>query len=201
MKGLIRTSLALCCLLCSGAAFAAAHTLSYSKISRPADTVISIGGESHTMVAIPVRTLVSGDKYTIVFPAPTDLAGSTFGIVSTIHNPDAFTANMTIDSFPAQVQVSDGLNYILNGDAVSGYDFIVTGDATVTVSIDLGDTILSLSDTLTAKDPVSHLPFLTNATIPNANAVSSAENSKYVDKTALTDGLDKWLDYIRIIPR
>jgi len=193
--------MALSCLLCSSTAFADAHDLSYSKIVRNVDTVVTLAGVPHTMVAIPVRTLVSGNRYAIVFPAPKS-SGSTFGIVTTIHDPDPFATNITIDSFPAHVQVFDGLNYILSGGGLGGYNFLVTGSATVTVSIDLGDTIVSISNSLEAKDAVTGLPILTSAnTGSSANAVPFAEYGKYVDKVSLINALDAWIDYIRIIPK
>jgi hypothetical protein len=201
MKTAIRASLALCCLLCSSAAFAQAHTLSYLKVARTVGTIVTFAGEPHTMVAIPVRTLVSGDRYAIMFPAPAAFAGYTFALVSAIHNPDAFDSNITIDSFPAQVQVFDGLNYVLSSDGVGGYDFQVTGSAIVSVSIDLGDTIVSISNSLDAKDAVTSLPILTDANIATANAVPVAQYSKYVDKVGLINALDAWIDYIRIIPK
>ncbi len=201
MKTAIRASMALSCLLCSSTVFADAHDLSYSKIVRAVDTVVTLAGVPHTMVAMPVRTLVSGDRYAIVFPAPRS-AGSTFGTVTTIHDPDPFATNITIDSFPAQVQVTDALTYILGGGGVGGYNFIVTGSVTVTVLIDLGDTIMSISNTLQAKDAVTGLPILTSAnTGSSANAVPFAEYGKYVDKVSLVNALDAWIDYIRIIPK
>lgn len=201
MKTAIRASLALCCMLCNSAAFAQAHTLSYLKVPRAVDTIVNFAGAPHTMVAIPVRTLVSGVRYAIMFPAPAVFTGYTFALVSTIHDPDVFSSNITIDSFPAQVQVIDGLNYVLSSDGVGGYDFQVTGSATVSVSIDLGDTIVSISNTLNAKDTVTGLPILTDVNIPSANAVPFAQYGKYVDKVSLINALDAWIDYIRIIPK
>jgi hypothetical protein len=106
---------------------------------------------------------------------------------------------MIVDSYPAQVQVIDGLNYILNSDGIGGHDFIVTGTVTVSVAIDIGNTIVTLSNTLTAKDKTSGLPFLTNTnTGPSANAMPHATWGKYVDQTKLVNNLDRWLDYIGI---
>jgi hypothetical protein len=201
MKTAAKAYLALCGLLCNGTAFADAHDLSYLKITRGAGTVVRFAGEPHTMVAIPVRELVLGSRYTIVFPAPAVFAGYTFALVSAIHNSDAFVPNITIDSFPAQVHLSDGLNYTLVSDGLGGYDFQVTGSATVSVSIDLGDTILSISNTLNAKDTVTGLPILTDVNIPSTNAVPFAEYGKYLDKVTLVNALDAWIDYIRVVPR
>jgi hypothetical protein len=153
------------------------------------------------MVKIPVRDLISGSMYSVIYPAPTEAGLFTTGIVTTLHNSDTFVPNITIDTFPAQVLVIDGLNYILSSDGLGGYDFIVTGSATVSVSIDLGDTIMSVSNTLLAKDNQSGLPFLTNEALgPSANAEPFAQWGRYVDQTGLVNALDKWIDHIRIIP-
>jgi hypothetical protein len=160
------------------------------------DTVVNFAGQPHTMAAVPVRTLVSGDRYAIIFPSR-QYGGGALGMrVSTIHNPDTFVPNITIDSFPAQVQVTDGLDYDLSGDPVGGYSFLVSGDISVDVSIDLGDTIVSIGNSFQVYGGLN-----TSIDIgSSANAVPFAQYGKYVDQVSLIHALDVWIDYIRIVP-
>lgn len=202
MKTTTSSFFALCFLLCSGTVLAQDHVLTYSKISRQVDAVVNFAGDPHTIVRIPVREMVSGAKYSIFFPAPASFGLFTSAIVSTVHSSDTFVPNITIDTFPAQVQVIDGLTYMLNSDGLGSYDFMVTSGATVIVAIDLGDTIVSISNSLQAKDLVTGLPILTDVNIgPSANAYPFAQYGKYLDRPALVGALDDWIDYIRVAPQ
>jgi hypothetical protein len=180
-------------------ALADAHTLTYNKKIRPVNSTVKFGGKEHTMVRLPVTDLVSGDMFTVTFPAPTDLGLFTTGLVTTSHNADAFVSNMTIDSYPAQVQVTDGLNYLIQSDGLGGYIFTVTGTVGVSVSIDLGSTIMTIYHSLDATNKNTGLPYLTNVnTGPSANAVPYAKWAKYTDQLDLVDALNKWLNSIVI---
>jgi hypothetical protein len=200
MKTTIRSLLALCGVIFSGAVFAQDHVLTYTKVARPVDAVVNFAGDPHTMVRIPVREMVSGGRYSIFYPAPTVVGLFTNAVVSTVHSSEAFVPNITIDSFPAQVQVIDGLTYVLSSDGIGGYDFLVTSGATVLVAIDLGDTIVSISNSLQVKDFVTGLPILTDVNIgPSANAYPYAQYGKYLDRPFLVNALDDWIDHIRVI--
>jgi hypothetical protein len=199
MKTTIRSLFALCCLLCTGTVLAQDHVLTYTRIVRPVDSTITILGDSYKMVRIPVRDMVTGSKYSVIFPAQDEGGSFLVAFVIASHEPDGFVANMTIDGFPAQVQIFDTLNYVMTTSIFEGgNDFTVTGSATINVSIDLGETIMSISNSITAKDAVGD-PFLTNVNIgDSANAVPYAQWGKYLDQTNLVTGLDHWIDNIRI---
>ena len=108
---------------------------------------------------------------------------------------------MQIDSFPAYVQIFDSLSYSLTGDGLGGNDFIVYGSITISVSINLGSSVLTITDTLDLSDPDTGLPPLTSSsTGASLNAVPNAEWRKYKDPVNLVNELDKWIDYVRIIP-
>lgn len=200
MKMTTKSLFALCCLLGSGIVFAQDHILTYVKKSSQPDDVINIAGKAHKVVKMPVTELVSGAQFVVQFPASADFTGFTIGFVSAVHSSDSINGNAVIDGLPAAIQVIDGLNYILSSDGLGEYDFLVTGNVTVSVSVDIGDTIISITNTLQAES--NGLPLLTNAHLgASANAVSAAEWNKYVDQTTLVAGLDKWIDYIRVLPR
>ena len=198
MKTTTSSFFALCLLFCSGTVLAQSHGITYVKKSSQPNDPINIAGKSHTVVKIPVTELVSGAQFVVQFPASADFTGFTTGFVSAVHSSDPIASNAVIDSFPAAIQVIDGLNYILSSDGLGGYDFLVTGNVTVSVSVDIGDTIISISNTLQAESGI--FPFLSNIHIPAtpapalANVVSAAEWNKYVDQTTLVAGLDKWID-------
>lgn len=201
MKTIGKMTFLMCCLLLSGTIFAQAHTLTYQKKSRPVDSIVNFAGEAHTIVRLPVRDFVSGDKYAVIFPAPAFGGIFTAGVIGTGHNTEPFVPNMQIDSFPAQVYVSDGLTYSITADGLGGYDFVVTGSVTVVVTIDLGNTLMTITNSLSAKNKGTGSPALTNVnTGSTANAVPFANWGRYVDQVALVDALDRWLDFIRVIP-
>jgi hypothetical protein len=151
------------------------------------------------MARVPVRDLTSANRYSVIFPASD--GGGFYTSVSIIasHKPADFVSNMTIDGFPAHVQVFDSMNYLLNTNFIAGgNDFFVFGSANVTVSIDLGGTLATLTNFVNTKSAAGD-PYLTDVnTGDSLNAVPYAEWNKYGDKLPLINALDKWIDYIRV---
>ena len=126
MKTSVRPFLFLFSILFAGSAFAQAHTLTYNKKSAPVDSVVKIHGDSFVISRIPVRDFESGDKYAIVLAAPM-IGPFEFAQLTAVHGDGPGQSNMQIDSFPAQVTVSDALSYQIVGTAPLDNTFSVTG--------------------------------------------------------------------------
>jgi len=180
-------------LYCSSA-FAQVHTVTYEKKYRAIDTVLNFANEPHTIVKLPVRDYGTGNRFAVIFPT-SSFAGFVTAFTVATHNTDAFVPNMTIDSYPAQVQLSDSVTNSLQSDGLGGYNFNVLSIVSLNIAIDLGDTILSLSTSLPG------LEVLTDVSIgTSANAVPFAEWGKYGDRNFIIAELDRWIDYVRIEP-
>ena len=200
MKPLTRTLLLAFCLLCAGTAFAQSHTLTYDKKAKPVDSVVDIGGVPHVIVKIPVRDFVSGDRYIIIYASPLSGGVFTAATITAVHNENAFQSTIEIDSYPAQVNVSDALSYSVTSASLGSNTFTVTGFASASVQIDIGHTLVTLTDTFIAKDKNTDLPPITEADIgPTANAVPAAQWARYVDRLELIKPLDRWIDFIRVV--
>ncbi|NNC77821.1 MAG: hypothetical protein HKN77_07650 [Woeseiaceae bacterium] len=186
---------------CGNAVFAQEHSITYVKKNRAIDASVFLAGNEHTMVKLPIRDFGSGTKYTVIFAAPTISGIFTTGMVTTVHSSSSFTPNIQIDGLPGQVTVVDGLNYAVASDGLGGHTFIVTGSVIVTVLIDIGNTIVSITNAFTVDDPQTGEPTLTNLEIgPSANAVPFAQWGRYVDQAGLIKAADDWIDFIRIGP-
>jgi len=200
MKTTRQATMLLSCLLLGNAVFAQ-HTLTYDKKSPAVDTVVTIYGQDHVIARMPVTEIASGDRYMIVLAAPTVGGVYASAYVNTTHSSAAFTPNTEIDGYPAQVQVSDGIAYSLTGEMFSGYDFVASGTATVIVQIKIGETLITVTRTFSAVDKGTGVPPLTSAnTGSSANALPVAQWWRYVDQQQVINGLDVWIDYIRVMP-
>ena len=200
MKTMTKLILTFSSFLCCGTLFAQDHNLVYQAQTRAVDAPLVIGSETYTMARIPVVDLGTGNRYSVIFPAADGGGFFTSSNIVASHKPNNFVSNFTVDGFPAQIQVIDAVNYQITTNFISGgNDFIVTNSATVFLTIDLGETVITLTNSNVGTDP-SGDPFLTNVNIGNTfNAVPAAEWTKYGDPTALLAALDKWIDYIRVI--
>lgn len=198
---LVSASLLACCAM--GVQAAPPHSITYAKKAEEPGKVLTINGNKFVIVRLPVRAF-SGDKYAITFPAPLAEGDQfTYAILPTYHGTDGFTQNLTIDGYPAQVEVSDSRVYQLTQDFLEpGTNlFTVSAQATATVTINLGGTVLLLGESVNTKDPIGGGELETEVGIGNSfNAASAAESEwwKYTDPTTQVNTLDYWVDYIRI---
>lgn len=202
MKTMTKYSIAICAMLCGGTVLAQDHALTYSKITRPVDTAVTIAGDTYTIARLPVVDLETEARYVLTLAAPNEggVFLSTFAIAS--HKPADFASNMLIDGFPAQVQVFDSVSYSLNSDFFEGGNvFTVIGTASVVVAIDLGESVVTLSHSISTKTGAGD-PLLTDVNIgATANAVPFATWGRYDDDFQLSavNAADKWIDYIRVV--
>jgi hypothetical protein len=171
-------------------------------------TVVTINGESYVAVQVPARQFTLDKRYAVRFLTPLTSEDEMDFInahLSTVHSTDALPAqNATIDGLPAQISVTDGRTYAV----VSGVDYLaepptvanrleVDSYATATVQIKAGDTLMTLTAYLIKEDQ--------NVALPENDqyrGTAVAAYGKYTDPVALLgqgSGLDKWIDYIRVI--
>jgi hypothetical protein len=178
------------------------HAVTYSQVSVAPGTQVTINGEQYVAVQVPVRQFTVDSRYAVRFLEPVQPDGSVFAFLSTQHSTDPLpSTNATIDGFPALIQVNDGRTYaiVTTTDPITFENtnvLRVSGTATVTVQVKLGDTLLSGFESLSKIDHEADLG-------PNEyRGTAQAAYGKYTDPLSLlgVNGLDKWVDYIRIIP-
>ena len=189
-------------LIVSGAAAHAQHSLTYSQISVAPGAVVTISGQQFVAVQVPMRQFTADSRYAVRFLTPRGDDGEVFAILTTQHSSAALSSpNATIDGFPALIQVNDGRNYAITTEI----DFVTfettnvfraVGTASTIVQVKVGDTLVSFYDSLENTDHEVDLGQ------NEYRATSQAAYGKYTDPLALLgpQGLDKWIDYIRIIP-
>ena len=197
----VRTGIFVAFVAICGAA-EAQHSLTYSQISVNPGTIVTIAGQQFVAVQVPMRQFSVDSRYAVRFLSPVGQDGDVFAFLITQHSSAALpSTNATIDGFPALIQVSDGRNYAITTE-IDLVTFEVTnvfraiGSATATVQVKVGDTLVSFFDSLENTDHEVDLG-------PNEyRATGQALYGKYTDPLPLLgpQGLDKWIDYIRIIP-
>ena len=171
----------------TGTASAAVHTISYAKNSVAVGTPVTLGGDDYVIVRIPFATFNLA-KYSIIMPAPTE----GFVFVTTTHSDAAFTSNITVDGLPARINLGDSRTYGVSGAIGVASTFSVAGDATATLDIKIGTTIVSIFASVGTNE--------TNANAGNAvDFRSFAQWAKYKDLTAQVQVLNDLIDYVRII--
>lgn len=195
-------------LLVAAAASAAPHTITHSPISVAPGTNVSIGGTNFVLIQVPVRQFTVDKRYAVRFLTPAEVDPLTqetvvFGFVDAEHNTDALTdQNATVDGFDASITVRDSRRYGVQSDVDFQTQQLtnrlkVHADALAIVRVKLGDTVLTFFADLSKLDQDADL----GAGSFNGSAQSAW--GRYVDPTGLItqgNGLDKWIDYIRIIP-
>lgn len=112
---------------------------------------------------MPVRDFISGDRYSVVFAAPTILGIATSGTIVASHNSELFESNIVIDGLPARVILTDDVSYNITGNGIGGNAFLVAGNVSIAVTIDIGNTLVSLYNSLQITDPVTGMPPITQA--------------------------------------
>ena len=159
-----------------------------------------LDGDNYRMVRVPVRDFDSLNKFAVIFPAPDGFGLGTQAIVTTVHSTEPLVSNAVIGGFPARVEVVDNLTYAVTGDFLGDHALSVYGSVGIIVSIDIGSTIVTISNFINAKNPANGQPFLTNLDIgQTANAVPFAQWGRYVDLQKAINAADTWIDYVRIV--
>jgi hypothetical protein len=188
------------------AAHATPHSLTYSQVSVAPGTIVNIGGQQFVAVQVPMRQFTTDKRYAVRFLSSllSDVDGDfVFANLSTQHSDDLLqNSNATIDTFPARIEVSDGRTYSINTvfDTLT-FDTTnrlqVEGNAITTVQVKVGDTLVQFFTVLSQTDQDVDLGQ------NQYRGTGLATYGKYVDPVGLisqANGLDKWIDYIRIIP-
>jgi hypothetical protein len=169
-------------------------------------TKVTIGGQQHVAVQIGVRQFTIDKRYAVRFLTHVSNEGPgdfVFATVNTQHSNDPLpNQNATIDGLPAHIEVQDGRSYSitteLDPQTFEPTNVLeVTGTALAIVTIKAGDTLIVLTGALSQTDQ--------NATLGQNEyrGTGVATYGKYTDPLTLigqASGLDKWVDYIRVIP-
>jgi hypothetical protein len=193
-KAVVMVSLLAAC----GAAYAAPHSISYSQISVNPGTKVTISGQEFVAAQVGVRQFTLDKRYAVRWLVPSE----PFGFAASLqadHNPDPLDSpNATIDGFPAQIEVTDSRTYLLSGSEIPTpqSSLLVQGQAFAFVRVQVGDTRLTFFATVTQDDQQADI------TTDIYRGTSQSAYGRYTDPVALigTAGLDKWVDYIRVIP-
>jgi hypothetical protein len=112
--------------------------------------------------------------------------------VQTTHTDASFSSNITIDGLPGRIRILDTRSYAVTGLIGTASQFSVQSNATVTLDIKIGDTLVSLFAQL------GDLETNANAGI-KTDYRSFAQWAKYTDLTGEIQALDDLIDRIRII--
>lgn len=202
----IRTCSLVCLVVFSSAAVAAPHSLTYSQVSVAPGTIVNIGGTQFVAVQVPVREFSTDKRYAVRWLSQLTTEGEdsfVFADLITEHSTDPLeNPNATIDGLPARIDVSDGRTYSVR--TVTDFQTFnltnrlqIEATATVQVQVKAGDTRMTLFLFLTQTDQDVELG------VNEYRGTAQAAYGKYTDPLALigqASGLDKWIDYIRVIP-
>jgi hypothetical protein len=143
-----------------------------------------------------MKEFSNGNRYVVEYLATVLDIGppiSFISDVSTSHSNDIFTGSDTVSGFPADIDVHDGRVYSYNAN--TGFEDGLSVEASVfgSVTMKVGDTLLSLSTFFAAtQQPLTAVP-------TDFAAASWATWGTYVDPTTLVTNFDKWIDYIRVL--
>jgi hypothetical protein len=200
MKKSISTCIAVCAMFLAAnvAASDPEHTISYEARSKGVGKTLEIAGMQFRMIKIPVRDLVTGQKFHVIFPA-TMYGTETYGSIRTSHATDLPEgSNITIAGYPAHYYLDENVFYDFS--AYNGMSFFwVGGFVDITVTIDIGGTLISISTYFEMANPQTGFPPLTDADMGNSfNAAPFANWSRYKDPLSLVRGADKWVDFVKI---
>jgi hypothetical protein len=176
------------------------HSVTYTPAYAAPGTIVTIQGTDFVVVTIGIKEFTNDNRYFIRFLAPLIESEYVNAVVEARHSTDPLpNSNATISSFPAQIEVSDGRSYSVNTTFDSSFDLTnrlqVIADATLTVQVKVGDTLLIGSVYFTHQDQDDDLG-------PGEyKAHPKAKYLRYGDPTNLITGLDRWVDYIAIVPQ
>ena len=190
--GTLVSLLAIC-----GAAQAGPHSVTYSQVSVAPGTNVTIADQQFVAVQLGIREFTTDKRYAVRFLTPVQPGGFFAASLETQHSTDPLpNPNAMIDGLPARIEITDGRGYSLMSNGPSTSNLLVQGQAFAIVSIKAGDALLLIYAQLTKQDQDTEL--VTDI----HRATSQAAYGRYTDPISLVGptGLDKWVDYIRVIP-
>lgn len=181
-----------------GAAQAAPHSVTHSKISVAPGTKVMIAGKEYVAAQVGIREFNANKLYAVRWLVPSEPFGFS-AVLQTEHNPDPLeNPNATIDTFPARIEIVDGRTYSLSGTELPTpqSNLLVQGEAFAFVRIQVGDTRLTIYANVNQIDHEAQF------TSDIYRATNHGSYGRYTDPVALVgpSGLDKWVDYVRVIP-
>jgi hypothetical protein len=181
-----------------GAVQAGPHSVTYSQVSVAPGTKVTIAGNEFVAAQVGIRQFTANNRYAVRWLVPSQPFGFAAAL-ETEHNPAPLeNPNATIDGFPAHIEIVDGRSYSLSGAEIPtpSSTLLVQGQAFALVRIQVGDTRLIIYGNLTQIDQQAEI------TTDIYRGTSQSTYDRYTDLTTLVgpSGLDKWVDYIRVIP-
>ena len=191
-------------LVAPGVVLAAPHPATYAKRVGTLGVKFDVNGQSYKLVKVPFKAF-EGGKYAIIYPIrvwdDNSLGG---GLFTTVHSDKPFKQNTTISGFPAYISIQDSRDYDLHSDTGTDLSFVVQGRANGTVTIQVGETLVSLTLSQHHQgDNPDDAPFYWNETDLDVegqvNVTPYAEWPKWRDLKPEAAALDTLLDYVQII--
>jgi len=181
-----------------GVALAAVHPATYTKRVATLGVKFDVNGQSYKLVRVPFKAF-EGGKYAITYPIQVSDDNSLGGgLFTTVHSDKPFKQNTTISGFPAYISIQDSRDYDLYRDLGADLAFVVQGRANGTVTIQVGETLVSL--TLSQHHAGDNSDAETDLNVEGqVNVTPYAEWPKWRDLKPEAAALDTLLDYIQII--
>ncbi len=206
IKEVIRTGILAAVLALCGTAYAQSpHGLTYTQVSVAPGTKVTIQGMEMVSVQVPVRQFTMDKRYAVRFLAPLFSNGEEEFVAADIYtqhsNAPLENANATIDGVPVRIDVLDGRTYGVH-TGIDELTFLTTNrlqvesNATALVTAKLGDTLLTYYCSFYQTDHDVALG------LNEYRGTAQAAYGRYTDPVNLisqANGLDKCIDYLRII--
>ena len=157
-----------------------------------------IAGTEYVTAQVGIREFTQNKLYAVRWLVPSESFGFS-AVLQTEHNPDPLeNPNAMIDGFPAHIDIIDGRTYSLSGSEIPTPQstLLVQGEAYAYVRIQIRDTRLIIYANV---NQIDHQAEFTSEIY---RATNHSSYGRYTDPVTLVgaQGLDKWVDYIRIIP-
>jgi hypothetical protein len=172
------------------------HNITWTRQAVEPGRVVTLGSQNFVLVRLPMREFSNGNKYVVEYLAPVVDLGPPVSVISQIttsHSNETITNPVTISGFPASIQVLDGRTYSYNANTGFGDGLSVDANVTGLVTIDVGDTMLTLFTFFSVEQqPLTAVP-------TDFAASSWATWGTYTDPIALVNNLDNWVDFIRVL--
>ena len=171
------------------------HTITWIPKNAAPGQVVTIAGQQFVLVRFPIRDLASTRRFQVSYLATKNGTAIVPAILTTVHSKDPIVNSIEIDGFDASVFVSDGRTYSLLSNFLTpadDYTFSVNATASCSVSVKLGETLVTLIGHFSVVQHVAE----NIGTTPNA--VPFANWADYVHPNPQITACNNWLDYVRI---
>jgi len=188
-----------------GSGALAQHSFSYDQRIRSPGTTVTINGAPFKIVTVPVIEVGTEQRYALTYAAQQNSSGFLSGSgASFLHqgdiptNPNFPLIDLTISGFPAKLSLTDTLTFRSNSNGAGGRTFrAARNTGFLVVYVDIGDTVVSILVLgIGASSSVIHDIDVG----PDLNFAQYATWGEYIDDPAILAGVDKWIDYIRLVP-